>query len=396
MKVKLLALGGTGGDDGYGIAVDAAGSAYVTGATTSLDFPTVNPLQAVKGGDMAAFVAKLTPGGSALVYATYLGGSVAEEGYDIAVDATGNAYVTGFTASPDFPTVRALQATLGGGGAGAFVTKLSPDGSVLMYSTYLGGSGDDFAIRIAVDAAGDACVTGSTSSLDFPVAQALQAAYGGGARDGFVAKLTADGSALVYATYPGGSGDDAGNGANAFVRVAVAVDAAGNPSVTGRTDSPNFPTVNALQPVHSGGVDAFVAKLTPDGSALVYSTYLGGSGVAWGNASAVDVAGNVYVTGVADSPNFPIFNPLQEYRPGAAFVAGLTADGSTLVFSTYLGGDPSFLASGYRDVGRGIAVDPAGNVYVIGKTLSPSFPTANALQPVLGEVISVFVTKISP
>jgi hypothetical protein len=258
-------LGGSGSDSGGSIAVDSAGDAYVTGITASTNFPTAHPLQATSGANNDAFVAKLNPAGSALVYSTYLGGSDYDSADAIAVDSAGNAYVTGTTASTNFPTANPLRATFGGGGYDAFVAKLNSTGSALVYSTYLGGSGDDLGNGIAVDSAGNAYVTGSTRSSNFPTANPLQATYGGAyLGNAFVAKLNPAGSALVYSTYLGGSGyyGDQGDG--------IAVDAAGDAYVTGHTSSTNLPTANPLQATYGGGnSDAFVAKLNPAGSALV-------------------------------------------------------------------------------------------------------------------------------
>ena len=202
----------------------------------------------------------------------------------------------------------------------------------LVYSTYLGGSDDDHGYDIAVDAAGNAYVTGATWSSDFPTANALYPSYGGGDWDAFVAKLNADGTALVYSTYLGGSGTDHGYG--------IAVDGAGNAYVTGDTGSLDFPTANALYPNIGGTADAFVTKLNADGTALVYSTFLGGGGVENGYGIAVDAAGNALVTGRTGSPDFPIANALYPAQVGGfdAFVAKLDANGTALVYSTYLGG----------------------------------------------------------
>src|SRR6266571_2575725 len=244
-------LGGSGTDFGLGIAVDAAGSAYVTGATSSTNFPTASPLQAANGGGFDAFVSKLNAAGSGLVSSTYLGGSGGDGGSGIAVDAAGSAYVTGDTDSPNFPTASPLQAA-NGGGNDVFVSKLDAAGSALLYSTYLGRSGGDGGSGIAVDAAGSAYVTGQTDSPNFPTANPLQAANGGG-DDAFVSKLNSTGSALLYSTYLGGSGGDYG--------LSIVVDAAGSAYVAGLTDSPNFPTASPLQAANGGGGDAFVAKI---------------------------------------------------------------------------------------------------------------------------------------
>jgi hypothetical protein len=382
-------LGGSGSDQGNGIAVDSSGDAYVTGQTWSTDFPTVNPLQATNkesGANWTAFVAKLNPAGSALVYSTYLGGSgyyysasAGNSGYDeafgIAADSAGNAYVTGSTRSSDFPTANPLQPTCGGcsnGFPSAFVAKLNPAGSALVYSTYLGGSGGglgDSGSGIAVDAAGNAYVTGMASSTNFPTADPLQPTCGACPlyETAFVAELNPIGSALVYSTYLGGSNFDMAAG--------IAVDSADNAYVTGWTQSRDFPTVNPLQSSNDGNENAFVAKLNPAGSALVYSTYLGGSGMDQGSGIAADTAGNAYVTGTTSSTDFPTANPLQATMdgPSDAFVAKLNAAGSALVYSTYLGGSGG-------DQGLGIAVDPAGNAYVTGATGSTDFPTVNPFQ----------------
>src|SRR5439155_1437094 len=224
-----------------------------------------------------------------------------DEGLGIAVDAAGNAYVTGLTDSTNFPTTaEAFQAAFGGGGGDAFVTKLNPTGSALVYSTYLGGSGSDQGLGIAVDASGNAYVTGGTRSTDFPTTPGVFETTPSSVGDGFVTKLNPTGATLVYSTYLGGSGSDEGR--------SIAVDASGNAYVTGNTVSSNFPTTaGAFQTKigSSGFFDAFVTKLNPTGAALVYSTYLGGSGRDEGVGIAVDTAGNAYVTGVTVSSNFP-------------------------------------------------------------------------------------------
>lgn len=407
-------VGGMGGaftlEQGNSIAVDSAGNAYVTGSTSTIDFPTVNAYQtSFHGGGRDAFVLKLSPTGSALVYSTYLGGNADDEGHGIAVDVTGNAYVIGRTVSTDFPTTNALQPVYGGNTCGssnpcadAFVTKLAPSGSTLIYSTYLGGNGRESGNAIAVDASGSAYVTGFTNSANFPTtANALQRNYSDQGtnseeHDAFVAKINPSGSAFVYSTYLGGSlGSDDGYG--------IAVDSVGNAYVAGRTDSRNFPTVNAVQPAIAPGgngagsqfSDAFVSKLNATGFALVYSTYLGGGSPDSAQAIALDPAGNAYVTGYAGS-GFPIVNPFLTHpniggHDSIAFVTKLNPAGSALVNSSYLGG-----SSG--EEGNGIAVDSTGNAYVTGYTLSQDFPTANPMQTTFGGGSSygdAFITKIS-
>jgi Bacterial Ig-like domain (group 3)/Beta-propeller repeat len=375
-------LGGSADDAAYHIAVDSAGNAYVTGVTTSADFPTADAFQPAYGGNADAFVTKINADGSALVYSTYLGGSSDEVGQSIAVDSAGSVYVTGYTGSPDFPTVNPIQAT-NHGIHDAFVTKISPDGSALIYSTYLGGSSDDYGWGIAVDSAGNAHVTGDTPSRDFPVFKALQPTFHEGANfNSFVSEINADGSALIYSTYWGGSGGEGGS--------RVAVDPAGNSYIGGYTFSPDFPTVNAIQPTYAGNVDAYLTKLSADGQKVIYSTFLGGSGFEYGWDVAVDSAGNAYMTGFTQSTNFPMAHALQPTNHGGAdaFVAKINASGNAFVFSTYLGG-------GDTDLGTSIAADSSGNAYVGGYTKSKNFPTVRAIQPTNHGGFDAFVAKIS-
>jgi hypothetical protein len=309
-------LGGSGFDLGRAIAVDASGNAYVTGDTQSTNFPTANPLQAAPAGGRDAFVSKVNAAGSSLVYSTYLGGSDGDIGRGIAVDASGNLYVTGDTLSTDFPTANAFQPAYGGGIADVFVTKLNAAGSAFVYSTYLGGSGDDGGFAIALDASRNAYVTGFVESTDFPTVGAFDTTLGG-ASDAFVAKLNAAGSSLVYSTYLGGGDSDEGH--------SIAVGPSGSAYVTGDTFSTDFPTTNALQPTFGGLVDAFVAKVSPSGSALVYSTYLGGSSYDGGGGIALGASGNAYVAGSTSSTNFPTASPFQAANGGTvdAFVTKL-------------------------------------------------------------------------
>ncbi len=356
-------LSGEGG--GNSIAVDGAGNAYEGGITASTNFPTIGG-----GGGWDVMVAKINATGSALVYSTYLGGSGDDQGLGLAVDGAGNAYVTGFTQSTNFPTANPLQGAYGGA-TDAFVTKIDAAGSTLVYSTYLGGSGEEQGNGIAVDGAGNAYVTGGTTSVNFPTSKPIQGASHGG-YDVFVTKINATGSALMYSTYVGGHGDDDGR--------AIAVDGSGNAYVTGATGSSDFPTSHSWQSSNGGIYDAYVTKVSASGSALVYSTYLGGSGSDYGYAIALDSVGNAYVAGVTYSTNFPTVNPMQggfiNFFNADAFVTKINAAGSTVVYSTYLGGHGD-------DNGLGMAVDGAGEAYVTGTTASADFPTANPLQAAL-------------
>jgi hypothetical protein len=377
-------LGGSSEDYGTGIALDASGHAYVTGYTNSTDFPVQNALQAENAGGYDAFVAELSADGASLIYSTYWGGSSDDMGTGVAVDSSGNAHISGYTASPDFPvTPGALQATYGGGGHDGFVVKFNSGGAELGYSTFLGGSADDYAYGVAVDSAGDAYLTGATNSTNFPTVNAFQPNYAGGlcatapntfpCYDAFVAKLNPAGSALIYSTYLGGTGSDYG--------YAIALDGSSNAYVTGYTTSTDFPTTaGAFQQGFGGSYDAFVAKLDSAGSALVYSTYLGGAGTEVGYDVAVDSSGRAFVTGYNYGGDFPTVLPLQAQNAGFydAFISVLDATGSSLAFSTYFGGS-------LDEEGHGIALDPSGNAYVTGGTFSLDFPiTSGSFQPSYG------------
>jgi hypothetical protein len=378
-------VGGTGTDAGNAIAVDAGGNAYVTGQTTSNDFPvTQSAAQTTPGGAQDAFLFKLSPAGT-LTYSTYIGGSSNDYGTGVAVDSSGNAYVAGSTNSPDFRASGRIGNVPGG--MDVFVTKVNRAGSAFLYSTLLGGSNNDYATGIAIDAAGSAYLTGYTSSSDFPVTNGAYQMLLGGSYDAFVAKLNQSGSGLTYATYLGGSNYDYG--------YAIAVDAAGSAYVTGSTQSTDFPVSTAFQNVLEGSPNAFVTKLNPSGTALAYSTYLGGSNSDYGYGIAVDAAGSAYVTGSTSSPNFPVTQgAVQATWPGyyyynTAFVTKLYPSGSTLQYSTYLGGSNS-------DQGRAIAVG-SGYVVVAGSTMSTDFTGASlGFQKTLANgAQNVFVAKIS-
>jgi hypothetical protein len=381
-------LGGSADEQRVDVAIDETGNAYVTGDTTSTDFPTTaGAVQTTSAGDIDAFVTKLNATGSGLVYSTYLGGSSLDAGTGIAVDGGGNASVAGFTLSTNFPTTAgAVQTTYGGGMADAFVTRLNATGSGLVYSTYLGGSDFDTGFGIAVDGAGSAYVTGFARSTNFPTtAGAAQTTYAGGDADAFVTKLNTAGSGLVYSTYLGGSSDEVAEG--------IAVDGAGSAYATGGTASTDFSTTaGAIQTTHGGGfTDAFVTKLDTTGSALVYSTYLGGVDNDSGSAIALNGLGNAYVTGFTGSTNFPTTAGAVQTTlagEGDAFVTTLNATGSGLIHSTYLGGS-------FDDSAFGIAVDAAGSAYVTGRTLSTNFPTtAGATHTTLSGDSDAFVAKV--
>jgi len=387
-------LGGSSSESGNGITLDADGNAYVTGSTSSSNFPMAasTPFQDYNKGGSDAFVTKLNSEGTALVYSTYLGGSGNDEGLGIAVDISGNAYVTGSTYSNDFPkagTPAPFQGTLSGGsGSDAFVTKLNSEGTALVYSTYLGGGSNDYGQGIAVDSPGNAYVTGYTDSSNFPMVAGdtpFQDSNKGGS-DVFVTKINSEGTELDYSTYLGGSSNDYGKG--------IAVDSSGYAYVTGYTFytySSHFPTAGTpFQDSNEGGSDAFVTKLNSEGSALLYSTFLGGSGDDEGLGIAVDSDNNVYVTGSTLSTDFPTENSVQSTKSVSydAFIARFDSTGSTLLYSSYLGGNS-------EDYGKGISVDSSGNAYVTGSTDSTDFPTKNPVQANKGVGSDAFITKSS-
>jgi len=414
--VYLTYLGGSADDGAAAIAVDAAGNAYVTGATTSLNFPTMNPYQAHFGGmgglsavhSGDAFVTKLNPAGNQLIYSTYLGGSLDDVGTAIAVDGAGNAYVAGATASPNFPTSASpYQGGLRGEGGqpinpdfdapawdpgDAFAVKLSASGQ-LVAGTYLGGGLDDVAFAIALDSSGNIYLGGCTISQDFPTtAGAIQRNFGGvdqnnffrNSGDAFIAELDPTLGKLLYGTFLGGSGDDLVSG--------IAVDSSGNIYMTGSTTSGNLATAGAFQSRYVGVTtqvyveqtfgDAFVAKINPSQPAPIYLSYLGGSSNDAGAAIAIDSAGNAYVTGFTDSTDFPLAgNPVQSAfagdgrqalyeNYGDAFVAVVNPTGTALLYSSYYGGR-------YDDEGYGIALDASGSVYITGNTVSVNLPTTS-------------------
>jgi len=397
-------LGGHTSDWGQGIAVDRAGNTYITGITESTDFPaTTGVLQPTchignNVGCFNVFVTKINSLGSALVYSTFLGGTGGDTGFAIAVDSSGNAYVTGDTASSDFPTTAGAFRTASPCGGvyackSAFVSKINATGSALLYSTYLGGSRSSSGFGIAVDGTGHAYVAGSTISTDFPTtAGAFQRVFNGFATNAFVTKFNFSGSGLLYSTYLGGSDQVWGDKA-----YGIAVDSAGSAYVTGYAGSRDFPTTAGAFQISPGGT--FVTKLNQNGSALVFSTYLGVRGLA--SAIAVDGAGDAYVTGDAESSGFPVTAGAFQTSCGGggnygcmdAFVTALNPSGSGLIYSTLLGG-------GEHDFGTGIAVDSSHNAYVTGFTDSPNFPTAHPLQPQLGcfytcPTMNAFVAKVN-
>ena len=395
----LATFGGSNGDtDGFAIAVDVSGNAYIAGLTTTSEYQstpgafqtTCNP---AAGPCADVFVRKIDPTG-AVVYSTYLGGSGIDQALGVATDSSGDTFVTGLTESTDFPVLNAFQPTLAGGGD-AFVAELDPTGSALVYSSYLGGAANSTintqqGNAIAVDTAGNAYVTGKTSSSDFPTLNAFQPVLNGGTSaecggtvprpcaDTFITKVAAGGSALVYSTFLGGSDDDG--------PASVAVDSAGDAYVAGHTTSIDLPTSNAFQAACSTFVNAsgqtvcdsgFVTELDPGGSALAFSTYLGGSNSSEATGVALDSLGNIYIAGGTSAADFPTLNALQACGAlNLAFVAEFKPGASQLVYSTCYGNG--------GDVPWSIGVDALGEAYIAGWTDDSTFPLVNAVQPTYG------------
>lgn len=413
-------LGGWQDDGGAGIAVDAAGNAYVTGGTGSTDFP-VTPGALQKTGN--AFLVKLDPTGSKLLYSTYISG--ATQIAQIAISPTGDLYVVGQTTGSGVPILNALQPKGGGGNncpgfyslvacSDAFVMHWRSSDMTLLYSTFLGGSSNDAANAVATDSAGNAYVTGTTYSRDFPLANAIQATLGGGTcvtwpgyvpqtvpcPDVFVTKISADGRSLVYSTLLGGQGNEASS--------RIAVDAAGNAYVTGSTDSANFPTVNALQSTLQSGkcqptdgvygyefcADGFVAKINSQGTALVFSTYLGGNSgvVAVARSVALDASGNAYIAVSLTTP-LPSGLPITS-SPVSPCAGGLAADGPSMLVEFRPDGSLAYSAL-FGAVVTDFALDNSGNLYLAGPTYSGDFPvTPGAYQADLAGLEDGFVAKI--
>lgn len=387
-------LGGSNGDAGFRIKVDAQGNAYLVGFTHSTNFPTSpGAPQTNNRGSTDAFVAKLNSDGTALLYSTYLGGSDADIGRDLALDAGGNLFVTGFTSSADFPVVGAVQSTHGGQ-EDAFLAKINPLGTQLIFSTFLGGSDSDIGLGVAVDSSGSAYVAGGTASSDFPIMRAMQSTLAG-EMDALVTRVTNDGGQIEFSTYLGGSLKD-------YAR-SIAVDSLGNCFLAGGTFSPDFPvTPGVFQQVYGGTGgqfgDAFVSKLHHTGSALIYSTFLGGVSGDEALALALDSNGNVHVAGTTGSSNFPTASPIQAnfggaegvFYAGDGFISTLNPFGSALVFSSYLGGSSD-------EVADAIAVGASNEVIVAGFSTSTNFiTTPGALQQFKRGFLNGFVAKIIP
>ncbi len=364
-----------------GMAVDAKGFVYLAGSTMTAKFPVKNAFQATAGGGIAdGFILKLARSGKSLIYSSYIGGTKLDVSTSVRADASGAAYIGGYTESPNFPTKKAYQKTLGGR-KDAFLAKVAPLGTSLVYSTLLGGSGDDYGLALAADSAGAVTIAGITGSRQFPIKSAFQKGYGGGSGDAFVTKFSPAGDSLIFSSYLGGSSYEwAGD---------LALDASGAAYVVGATEG-SFPLKNAFQKMRKGGYEAFITKIASGGKSLVYSSYLGGGGTDEANGVAVDGTGTAYITGYTTSPNFPIKSPFQAARHGSqdCFLTVVDPSGLKLLSSTYLGGS-------YRDAAYGIALDTSGAIYICGYTNSLDFPLLTPYQSALAGDMDAFFVKFS-
>ncbi len=369
-------LGGSAGDDiftiegGFGIAVDAGGNIYVGGVTPSADFPMVTPHQPASAGNYDGFISKFNPTGTALLYSTYFGGSDEDRIFNISLGPANEIFVSGYTFSINFPTVTPFQATNMGQNDG-FVARFTSSGA-LSYSSYLGGGGGDACLFIKNEGANVVIFAGATGSTNFPTANALQP-FNAGQADFVVGKLNLSTNTMIFSTYFGGISSDAMNLASG------GVDAAGNIYFGGVSNSFDYPvTPNAFQTENGGSDDVVVTKINSTGTAVLYSTFIGGNLVDAADALTVDQNGNAYVTGFTRSANFPLKNAFQsELNDPDAFVTKLNPSGSELVFSTFLGGNN-------LERGSGIATDAGGNCYVTGRSNSGDFPTKRAVRPPRG------------
>ena len=377
-------LAGGGDDAPKGLAVDAAGNRYLVGITSSTDFPTVNPIQGTPGASQDVFVAKLNAEGTALLYATYLGGDEFEFAAGIGLDAAGNAYIAGETRSENFPVKNAVQPGRSAGSTpftfDAFAAALNADGSDLIYSTYLGGSNNETAVGMGVDAAGNTYVTGTTASNDFRVASAYQNTLNGQQADSYVAKFTPTGG-LAYATYLGGRSRDEARG--------LGVDDAGNAYVVGQSSSVDFPLRQDIAPfTASGGADGFVAKLNTNGQPE-FASFFG----FFGTQVAPNDAGQIYVWGGngRTQPTAPVnaFQPTPGDATGLdGFLVKLNATADAILYASYLGGSD-------EEQPNALVVDADDNAYVYGTTRSSDFPVKEAVQPDFGGDQDMFLAKVN-
>ncbi len=380
--VSSTYLGGKGDEYGVDIKLDADGSICVCGDTASPDFPVKGGADLTLGGANDIFIVKFKPDGKSLVFATFLGGTKDEDAAGLALDTGGAIIVAGSSNSPDYPVKDGYDAALNGE-TDAVVTKLSAQGDAIVFSTYLGGSRNEFASDMAVDGKGDIYLAGCTKSPDFPVKAAYDPSFNG-IWDAYVAKLAASGKSLVWSTFLGGTASESST-------ACIAVDGAGSAYVAGPTLSSNFPVKDAFDSTYNGHIDAFVTKFSPSGRTLVYSTFLGGSAYDWPWDIQVDRSGAAYVVGITESFNFPVKNAYDSKRNGNldAFVTKLRPNGKSLAFSTYLGGRKA-------DSLAHIVLDKTGAFLVTGSTGSTDIPLVDPYDKTLEGETDGYIAKFAP
>ena len=379
----LIYLGGSSEEEGSGLYLDVDGSVYLCGTTASTDFPVVNAFRSSNAGGRDAYVTKINPAGTELIFSTYLGGSAHDEALDLTLDQDRNILITGSTRSWDFPIVNRYEKSPFGGMVDAFITKMNPTASAIIYSNFIGGTAYDIGRAIAVTEGGYACVVGHTESRDFPLVNPFQSERRGH-WNAFVVAFDPEGTyPAAYSTYLGGSGDEYAEGILSWPN--------GDITVVGKTNSRDYPIHNAIQPYRAGLWDGFITTFSPGGHSLVQSTYFGGTGNEAINGIARDGDGNVYVVGTTNSRDFPVVNAYQSRLGGAsdAFVTKFDRAISTVVYSTFLGGSGN-------DEGRAIAVTTEGDAYVTGYTESKNFPQVWPFQQNFGDGNNdAFVSVIS-
>lgn len=384
-------IGGGGEDRGLSIKTNPDGNAFITGYTDSQNFPTTPGAYQTTSGGIGyadAFVTKLNQTGSSLIFSTFIGGKGGEQGNSITLDISGNSYITGCTNSSNFPTTPGAFQTNNNGSLDVFITKLNSAGTSLIYSTLLGSNNSDMANSISIDANENAYVAGRTESPDFPTTSGAFQTTSKGSVEGFVSIINPSGNSLVYSTFIGGSGDDTPN--------SIVVDNEGKAYITGSTGSSNYPvTTGALQSSLSGSNDGFVTKINTSGSALVYSTYLGGTNFDWGSSIAIDMDEAAYITGNTNSTDYPTTSTayMKTYGGGSndGFITKLNSAGNALVYSTFIGGNST-------DYCEDIKIDSDKNAYVTGYTSSLNFPTTErAFQRTYGgERYDIFISTLNP
>jgi len=349
--------------------------------TESYNFPCINAYQSTPTGKLDSFIVKLNSSGSSLIYSTYLGGSRDDAAFDIALDSSGNAYLAGETIPTDFPTNNPYQASIGSREQDTFLTKLTSTGSGIIYSTYLGGEGIDFGGHLALNRDNQIYITGTTWSDNFPTRDCYLSAREG-KYDAFVGKLSSCGSSIIYSTYLGGEGIDFGND--------ITVDQSGAAYIAGFTIGGGFPLINSFRVHNDEEGDAFISILSPTGSALLLSACFGTEGIETGLGVVLDSDENIYLTGTSNSALFPLRNPFQSEWGGDEdlFLIKLSPQGSNLIYSSYLGGDE-------YERPYGIAASSSGDILISGCTYSYNFPLQSPFQAGISGLTAGFISEVS-